>query len=425
MVIHKLPAILKHFTVVAGQLGVGGVSMPALASSFGTPFYVYDAATIRQNYLSVARSLSQFTVAYSIKANPSLGICKLINSAGCWAEVASGGELYIAKESGFPRSLTIFAGPAKQEWELREAFNSHVGIFNAESCRELDLFARWTSDNSPCPPVCLRVNTLASAASAGEQMVGGPSRFGFDEEMLPDLIGQYKSKLNIVGLHVYTGSQILEAGDIIANFERAFSLFTQSRQTIGETFSTLVFGGGFGVPNDDNEPKLNLEKVSAGITRIIEQDQSVAPLRLIIELGRFLVASAGIFVTRVIDVKKSRGRTFVLTDGGINNFLRPAFMKVAHPVYLLEKLDEPAILTAHIGGPLCTPLDEYGKDLKLPHVELGDLVGVFNAGAYGFSMSMHQFLGHPSPAEILVDNGTVSLIRRRGELCDLVMGQKA
>lgn len=421
---HKLPAILKHFQVIGGDLSIGGVRASTLANSFGTPLYIYDAATIKQYCSSVAHSLSQFLIAYSIKANPSLGICKLLHSIGCWAEVASGGELFIAKESGFPASHTIFDGPAKQEWELRQACNSQLSILNAESYRELDVLVRLSSEGLSCPSVCLRVNTHDSAASAGEQMVGGPSRFGFDEELLPDVIGRYRSKLNIVGLHVYAGSQILKTDEIVANFERAFSLFGQSCRIMGKKFTTLVFGGGFGIPNNDNEPLLNLKEVSAGVAQIIERDHRTAPARLIIELGRYLVAAAGVFVTRVVDVKKSRGTIFVLTDGGINNFLRPAFLKVAHPVFALGKLDTPVNITTHIGGPLCTPLDEYAQALKTPPVKVGDLIGIFNAGAYGFSMSFHPFLSHLSPAEILVDKGKANLLRRHGKLSDLVRDQK-
>jgi diaminopimelate decarboxylase len=140
-------------------------------------------------------------------------------------------------------------------------------------------------------------------------------------------------------------------------------------------------------------------------------------------LGRFLVASSGIFVTHVVDVKESRGVTFILTDGGINNYLRPALKKLSHSVYLIDRLGQVQRFPVNVGGPLCTPLDEYATAVQLPNAEAGNLVGVFNAGAYGYAMSMHEFLGHRSPAEVLIDGGEIKELRRQGSFEDLLRGQ--
>ena len=165
-----------------------------------------------------------------------------------------------------------------------------------------------------------------------------------------------------------------------------------------------MFGGGFGVPSGLCEAPLDVKQVAEGINRIIDASNIKDRVHLILELGRFLVASSGIFVTRIVDVKESRGVTYILTDGGINNYLRPALKKLTHSLYLIDRLNETKPFSANVGGPLCTPLDEYARAIELPKAEVGNLVGVFNAGAYGYSMSMHEFLGHRSPAEVLVDN---------------------
>jgi diaminopimelate decarboxylase len=413
----------ESWKAVDGRLHIGTVDLSQVASSFGTPLYVYDAEAIRRSYYAVAKSLSRFTMAYSVKANPSVGICKLLQSLGCWAEIASGGEMLIARTAGFPESHIMFAGPAKEEPELREACNDKVGILKVESLRELELLASWVSRGTPCPLICLRVNTRKSVSSAREIMAGGPSRFGLDEEKLPSVLRQYGSKLNIVGLHLYYGSQILDSSEIIGNFAHIFDLFMASRQILGEQFSTIVFGGGFGVPSGVCEAPLDVQGVAAGIHRIIEDSNIGDRVHLILELGRFLVASSGIFVTRVVDVKESRGVTYILTDGGINNYLRPALKKLTHSVYLIDRLNEAKRFCVNVGGPLCTPLDEYARAIELPKVEAGNLVGVFNAGAYGYSMSMHEFLGHRSPAEVLVDDGTVKVLRPQGKFGDLLAGQ--
>lgn len=409
----------SEWTVSAGALQIGALSVSHLAESVGTPLYIYDAAVIRRQYDAVAGALRRFSVAYSIKANPSLGVCRLLESLGCWAEIASGGEMLVSQAAGFSPAVTMFAGPAKQEWELREACSGRVGILNVESWRELEFAASWTNQAS-LPSICVRVNTNEVVASAGERMTGGPSRFGFDEEELPEVLARYASRLRFGGLHVYTGSQILEAREITKSFRRTLNLFMSGRRALGERFSTVVFGGGFGVPNCVNEAPLDLACVAEGLNRAIDESQVESQARFIIELGRFLVASAGIFVTRVVDVKESRGAIFVMTDGGINNFLRPAFMNVAHPLYVLNRLGEPNEVRVNVGGPLCTPLDVFAEDIEMPRPRIGDLVGVFNAGAYGYSMSMHQFLGHRSPAEVLVNGEAVCLLRPQGALTDLI-----
>jgi diaminopimelate decarboxylase len=413
----------ESWKAVDGHFYISSVDIAQVANSFGTPLYVYDAEAVRRNYHAVAESFSRFTIAYSVKANPSIGICRLLQSLGCWAEAASGGELLIAHKGGFPKSHTMFAGPAKPESELREACNDRIGILKVESLRELELLASWASRGTPCPSICLRVNTREKVSGAREIMAGGPSRFGLDEERLPIVLRQYGSKLNIVGLHVYSGSQMLDPRQVIDNFARIFEIFVGCRQTLGDEFSTIIFGGGFGVPTSVCETPLDIKEVGAGINRIVEESAMGDRLHLILELGRFLVASSGIFITRVVDVKESRGVNFVLTDGGINNYLRPALKKLTHSVYLIERLNEAKLFSANVGGPLCTPLDEYATNIELPKVETGNLVGVFNAGAYGYSMSMHEFLGHRSPAEVLVDDGNVKELRRQGNFSDLLAGQ--
>ena len=413
----------ESWKAVNGHFYIGSVDVSQIANLFRTPLYVYDAEAIRQSYRSLSKALGRFTIAYSVKANPSVGICKLLHDLGCWAEVASGGEVLIARTAGFPPSHTMFAGPAKEDSELREACKENIGMVKAESLRELDLLARWTSCGTPVPSVCIRVNTRERVSTAREIMAGGPSRFGLDEEKLPTILQQFGSRLNIIGLHVYSGSQILSSREIVVNFARTYDLFIASRKIIGEQFSTMVFGGGFGVPSGVSEPPLDLKEVADGINRIIDDSKIGDRVHFILELGRFLVSSSGIFVTRVIDVKESRGVSFVLTDGGINNYLRPALKKLKHSIYLIDRLNEPKVFSANIGGPLCTPLDEYGTAIELPKAEAGNLVGVFNAGAYGYSMSMHEFLGHSSPAEVLIDDGNFKELRRRGEFSDLLAGQ--
>ena len=405
-----------EWTVCKGRLCVeGGVCAGSLAEKFGTPLYVYNAGCIRSNYTALRKHFPHFVIAYSMKANPALGICTLMHQLGARVEVASGGEIGTALAAGFPSEAILFAGPAKEKWELTLACQREIGIINVESIRELEFLCKRSNSVTALPQICVRVNSRGSPIDAVEKMVGGPSRFGIDEEELPALFRKFKNKVNIVGLHVYCGSQILNAQTIVDNFSRALRTFAEAGAYFQRSLTTLVFGGGFGVRNQRAESSLDLA-AAAEEMRILIASASRAgslPRNLVLESGRFLVANAGLFITKIVDIKSSRGELYILTDGGINNFLRPAFMHADHEICLIDKLDQPIEMTAHVGGPLCTPLDEFAGASQLPHAKIGDLVGIFNAGAYGFSMSMHHFLGHAAPAEVLVDKRNTLLLRAR------------
>jgi diaminopimelate decarboxylase len=397
------------------------------ADEFGTPLYVYDAEGIENAVARTRAALPQFEIAYSLKANPSLAVCSRIAKIGLFAEIASSGELLIAMSAGFQPQKVIFAGPAKRECEIRDALRYRIFRLNVESERELDLLASCGDGPKGSLGVCLRINTMQSSRAAVERMAGGSSKFGLDEEILSQVVQRYRERVDLHGIHVYVGSQILVAEDIVQNFRKALSVFGHFQELTSGHGDTLIFGGGFGIPYSIRERPLDLESVARGIDDSLRQSQHDIPPNLILELGRFLVAEAGTFLTRVVDIKVSRGQTFVLTDGGINNFLRPAFVKQDHPIEVIrrEVCDSSNEIVVGIGGPLSTPLDMFAERLRLPGVQIGDLIAVKNAGAYGYSMSMHEFLGHGAPPEVLLERGAARLVRQRRGVHEILKDQQA
>jgi diaminopimelate decarboxylase len=271
------------------------------------------------------------------------------------------------------------------------------------------------------------VNTGEGVDKAAEKMVGGPSKFGFDQETLVSEILELDLKhTSIIGIHVYTASGVLDEQSLFANFERTLTLAAYYRDALDLDLSFIDFGGGFGVPYDNSESELDIFSLGRMINDRLESSDCPIDrrkVRLIWELGRYLVAECGIYITKVLNIKESRGRRYLITDGGMNQQIRPVFMDLNHPTLLINKLDLPETTTVDIGGPCCTPIDMLAKNIGVPEPQIGDLVGVFNSGAYGFSMSMLYFLSHPLPSEVVIYKGESMISRHRGGRSDGLINQ--
>lgn len=389
---------------------------------------------IRRRYEAVREALPSFEVFYSMKANPSLAVVGLLRSLGAGSELASGGELFLAKEAGYDPMDIVFAGPGKSDREIEEAIVSGIYSLNVESFREIERAAHIAKLVGIPARVAIRINTSRGLGKAGggsagplhERMAGGPSKFGIDEEKLERLAEHVRSRaIQVVGVHVYTASQILHVDEIIANARRTVAAAEHLEQTLGTPIEMIDFGGGFGVPHyADEEVPLDMAGLGAGVEEVFSQFSSRRETRLIVELGRYLVSDCGVYLTRVLELKESRGERFVITDGGINQFLRPVLMKVDHEAAVVSRLGEEASVPARIGGPLCTPIDITARDTRVPEsVSIDDLVGIMNAGAYGYTMSIQSFLSHPTPAEVLVLDGSTHLARKRGTYEDALLNQ--
>lgn len=412
---------------------MGGVPITTIVGQHGTPMYVYDGDMVCSRYEALKSAFPSFEIFYSMKANPSFALVGLLRHLGAGSEIASGGELFLTKEVGHDPLDVVFAGPGKTDRELEDAIISGVFAINIESLRELDRVAHIAKLIGIPARVALRINTAVGLSKSGggsagplhERMAGGPSKFGIDEEKLDALADHWdKRAVEIVGIHIYTASQILDAEEVVENAKRAVAAAEHVERITREPVMTIDFGAGFGVPHYKEETPLDLPALGARVEEVFKPFSDRKDVRLILELGRYLVSECGVFVTRVIELKESRGERFVITDGGINQFVRPVLMKVEHEARVISRLCSPTPTVAKVSGPLCTPIDIMSEHIQVPEdISLDDLVGIFNAGAYGFSMSPQLFLSHPSPVEVLVLDGEIIEARKRGTYKDFLLKQ--
>jgi len=389
-----------------GRFEMDGVGLEQMLVA-GTPGYVYSASAIRDQYAKLAGALAGCTVCYSLKANPNPDVCRLIAGLGSGAEVSSLKELQTALASGFHPDKVVLVGPAKTDEELELAVRTGILAIVADSAAELELVERLAQQAGAKPRVLLRINT-SERLTAWEQMTGGPSKFGFDEEKVADDVRPVKLKqARIAGVQVYSASGVLAAAELCRHLEYVIQMARRLAGELGFDLEMIDFGGGFGIPYAEEESDLDLSPVGATARKLKAENPDVG---FVFESGRFIVGPAGVFLTRVRRVKESRGRTFVICDGGMNSFSRPVVMRLSHPVRLVNRLAEPADGEFDVCGPICTPIDVSARGVRLPRPEPGDVVGFFSAGAYGHSMSLQGFMSRGRPAELLTDAGQVKMI---------------
>jgi diaminopimelate decarboxylase len=323
-------------------------------------------------------------------------------------DVASGGELTVALNAGVdPRDIS-FAGPGKSELELRQALASGI-LLNIESPREIEILARYSRELRLTARVAVRVNPDFELKSSGMKMGGGPKQFGVDAELVPEVLKALEGEgLAFEGFHIYSGSQNLKAESISEAQQKSIELAIRLADFASSPVRVLNIGGGFGIPYFPGDRALDLPRVGANLRGIVAQARSALPqAQLVIELGRYLVGEAGIYVCRVVDRKISRGQVFLVTDGGLHHHLAASgnfgqVVRKNYPVCIGNHVAEGARGIASVVGPLCTPLDLLADRMEMANAQPGDLVVVFQSGAYGFTASPDRFLSHPPCAEIVV-----------------------
>jgi acyl-CoA synthetase (AMP-forming)/AMP-acid ligase II len=295
-------------------------------------------------------------------------------------------------------------------------------------------FLYFVGRRGSCGPVriAVRVNPSADVGGGGLRMGGGPAPFGIDEEQLEATLDALVAEPSVVGVHLYVGTQILDPGLLIAQYRAGMETARRLAVRLARPLSTIDFGGGLGVPYFDHEQRLDLGQLQRGLASLMDAvaaDPGLAGARLVLEPGRFLIAEAGIYLARVSDVKVSRGKTFVITDGGMHHHLAASgnlgqTIKRNFPVAVVTKLDQTRSETVDVVGPLCTPLDVLARGVRLPPVDVADLIGVFQSGAYARAASPLGFLSRPSPPEVLIVDGRDRVIRRRGRDEDYLRDQE-
>lgn len=391
------------FEAVGGELGIAG--RPAshwAAVAADTPLFVYDRAMIAARIAAVRAALPpSVQLHYAIKANPLPALVDWMAGQVDGLDVASAGELGIALASGMAPAAIGFAGPGKRDDELRAAITAGVTL-HVESAGELERIAALGGRT-----VALRINPAFELKGSGMRMGGRGTPFGIDAETAPAVAARAAALgVRITGLHVYAGSQTLSAAAVIDAQAATLALAAEFVAATGVTLATLNLGGGFGIPYFANDTALDLAAVGHGLTASLART-TLPGTRIIIELGRYLVGEAGVYLTRVVDVKTSRGTVFVVTDGGLHHQLAASgnfgtVIRRNYPVANASRFGEAATAAVDIVGCLCTPLDRLAERVMLPPTRIGDLIAIFMAGAYGASASPTAFLGHPPAAELFV-----------------------
>ncbi len=403
-------APMTQFPMESGELLVGGQAISRLAERVGrTPFYAHDRGLLKARVAQLRAALpAQVKLHYAMKANPMPAVVGLMAGLVDGIDVASSGELMVALDAGADPAEISFAGPGKRDIELRQAVAAGV-LVNVESTRELPVLAAASQALGLPARVALRVNPDFELKGSGMKMGGGPKQFGIDAEALPAVLREVGTLgLGFEGFHLFAGSQNLKAESICEAQQKSYELALQLAQHAPAPLRFLNLGGGFGIPYFPGEQPLDLAPVGANLQRLVERAARELPqAELVIELGRYLVGEAGIYVARVVDRKVSRGQVYLVIDGGLNHHLSASgnfgqVIRKNYPVTVGNKAASAEREVVSVVGPLCTPLDLLADKMDLPAADVGDLVVIFQSGAYGRSASPQDFLGHPHCVEVLV-----------------------
>ena len=421
--------ISEMFPASTEKLYIGGVCVEKLAEDFGTPLFVYDESVLLRKWELLRSTYPQrFDIYYSVKANPNPNLLAFFLAQGAGLEIASAGELYQAMEAGCSPGRILFAGPGKTLGEIELALKTKIGEIHAESLTELERIATIAGRLDQTASVALRVNPDGDAQGGAMRMGGKATPFGIDEETLDYALDFALScpAIEVRGIHLFAGTQLLDAEILLSQYRKGLQIARRVVERLGRPLHSVDFGGGLGVPYFSNDHPLDMELLKTNLNEFMQEisdDPHFADTRFVIEPGRYLMAEAGVYVARVLDVKVSRGKTFAIVDGGMNHHLAASgnlgqTIKRNFPVAVATRLLQPHENTVDIVGPLCTPLDVLARSLAVPHIEAGDLIAVFQSGAYARSASPVGFLSHPTPPEVLVNGGEARLIRRRGQVAD-------
>lgn len=401
---------IDGFEVRDNCLCVGGKTVVEIASEVGqTPFYAYDRRLISERIKRLREALPvQIQLHYAVKANPMPAVVELIGQHVDGLDVASAGELEIAISSGVDAKDISFAGPGKSPQELEAAILADITI-NIESTTELDRIVSIAKSRGSRPRIAVRVNPDFELRNSGMKMSGGPKQFGIDAEKVPDILGQLSDlPVRFEGFHIFSGSQNLRVDAICESQTKSVALAIELASLAPSTVHSINIGGGFGVPYFPGDRPLDLADIAQNLSKLSDRLAEELPgAELVLELGRYFVAEAGIYVCKVLDRKVSRGAVFLISDGGLHQHLAASgnfgqVIRKNYPVLIANKIHCDETEIASVVGPLCTPLDVLANNMELAKADVGDYVAVFQSGAYGLTASPTAFLSHPSPVEILL-----------------------
>jgi diaminopimelate decarboxylase len=403
-------APLQGFGVLDHVLTIGGIAVTQLADRVGsTPYFAYDRALMTRRVADLRANLPKdIKLHYAMKANPMPAVVQHMAGLVDGIDVASSGEMKVALDTVMAPKDISFAGPGKTRAELAQAVAAGI-VINLESLTEMEIVAELCEKQGRQAKVAVRVNPDFELKTSGMKMSGGSKPFGVDAEKIPDMLKRLKDiGLDFWGFHIFSGSQNLREEAIAEAQEKALNLAAELAVAAPIAPRIVNIGGGFGIPYFPGDRHLSLSLIGSRLGDILAASRPrLDGAEIVIELGRYMVGEAGVYITRVVDRKESRGQVFLITDGGLHHQLSASgnfgqVIRKNYPVAIANRMDLPSVEKVDIVGCLCTPLDRLGDRMMLPQGEIGDLIAVFQSGAYGLTSSPTAFLGHPTPVEILV-----------------------
>jgi diaminopimelate decarboxylase len=423
---------MHSFHYQRGKLTCESFPLDKAAERFGTPLYVYSSQTIVDHYYRLDQSLHELhhEICYAVKANSNLSVIRLLADQGAGFDIVSGGELYrVIKAGGNPAKCT-FAGVGKNREEIEYALRCEVLSFNIESEQELNAIDEIARSLKKRAPIAIRVNPDVSANTHKYISTGKTeNKFGIAIDRVAEVYAraQKMNNIKIRGVQMHIGSQITEVKPFVQAIEKMVPLVRQLKSECGIEFFSI--GGGIGIvyhgslesgdkvwwKDDESKHALTIAEYAGAI---IPPLKSLA-IRVLLEPGRFLVGNAGVLLTRVLYVKKTPAKTFVIVDAGMNDLIRPALYQGYHEVVPVRESKDQPLTKVDVVGPVCESGDFFALDRDLPQVEAGDVLALMSAGAYGFAMAS-SYNSRPLPAEVLVTGGEAKIIRRRQSYADLI-----
>lgn len=415
------------FTYHDGELYCEKVPVAKLAEQYGTPLWVYSKSFLLGQLKQIQTAFAEVdpVICYSVKANSTLGVLKVMRDAGSSFDVVSGGELYRVKTAGADTSKVVFAGVGKTDDEIRFALENNILMFDVESEQELDAIANVAGSMGKIGNVALRLNPDIDAKTHAKTTTGKKgNKFGMDIERFRELAAKVlrDKRLALKGIHMHLGSPILTTDPYEAAGQKAIEVVDALRKD-GHDINWINLGGGFGISYRGNEGL-----PAEAYAKVIVPAVKAAKCRLALEPGRFVVGNSCILVSRVVFTKREGGKLFIIQDGAMNDLIRPAMYDSFHRLWPVQpSVAMPDNVEGEIAGcektdvvgPVCESSDYFAKDRYLPPMKRGDLMATFSAGAYGTAMSSN-YNSRPRATELLVDGTDVKVIRRRETYADLV-----
>lgn len=402
--------IPPYFSTLEGELAIGGKAASALVAEAGdTPLFVYSTQALDARIAELRAAMpEQLAIHYAMKANPFAPLLRHMVSRVDGFDLASGGELKLALDAGVPADKTSFAGPGKRDRELEFAISKGVTL-NCESEGEVKRALAIAARLGTTPRLAVRVNPTFDLKGSGMKMGGGAKPFGVDADRVPALVKHIiAAEATWRGFHIYAGSQALDAEAIISMQAQTLALAAELAEAAGASPPHVNLGGGFGIPYFPGDKAVDLNAVGGALGQALSALPDILKdTHFCIELGRYLVGEAGVYLCRIVDKKVSHGETFLITDGGLHHQLAASgnfgtVIRRNYPVAIATRFDAEPKEVASVVGCLCTPLDRLSDSALLPRAEVGDLVAIFCAGAYGASASPASFLGQGAALEMLV-----------------------